>query len=275
MKKRPGMMIYFDDWAAARDLTPEQFKRLFFALYDRAQENPTEALNDDPMVAFAYKMMQRSIDRDGERYDAIVERRREAGRRGGLAKAGREDDVDDPEIVANVANASFAKQTKPTPSPSPAPTPAPIPAATPTPTPSLSQPDGDCPETALIGETEGEREIVSPMIERKLTERSGTMPPALSEVVSYGKQLSPPLDEESARSFLAEQAARGWLDSENRPIRDWKLWLSGWLIRHQAAPPGASRPLPVAMQFSQRRYTDADFAAINDIARFMEEDDSG
>ena len=141
--ERPGMMIYFNTWGRLKKrLSYAQLGRLLSATLDKAEGHAAESLDDDPMVAMAADMVEDSLDRDAVRYNEIVERRREAGRKGGIRRQqnARQVQANAEQAQANVkqtqANSSNVKQTeqiKPTTTPTSTPTSTPI--TTPTPTP--------------------------------------------------------------------------------------------------------------------------------------------
>ena len=90
--------------------------------------------------------------------------------------------------------------------------------------------------------------------------------------MEYGKEAGyERVDEATARSFIGQQAARGWLDSSGSVIRDWKSWFSGWYTRNVIA---SVRPMtqPTSMQYDQRTYTPEELRALTD---FMEGEDDG
>lgn len=63
----------------------------------------------DGMVCMAFSFARAQMDRDDEQYQKTKEARREAGRRGGVARVANSSTVK--QTVANQANATFAKQT--------------------------------------------------------------------------------------------------------------------------------------------------------------------
>lgn len=119
MKKEKKTFILYNDYAEKfADLTDEQMGKLFKAIL--ARQNGQEVVLDDPVIKLAWKVVAMDLKANDERYEAMCERRREAGRRGGLAKANnaREDLAnissasEDKQNLANVANASFAKHSE-------------------------------------------------------------------------------------------------------------------------------------------------------------------
>ena len=82
---------------------------LFLALidYNETGELP-EGLSD--LAQYAFDVIQEDIDNNAEYYADVSEKRREAGRLGGLKKAENKRAREEQERLANVANANFAKE---------------------------------------------------------------------------------------------------------------------------------------------------------------------
>ena len=121
------MMIYLNVWERLqRRLSYEQLGRLLSAMLDVLGGQPPQPMDDDPALALAFDMVSDLQERDAERYNAIIEKRREAGRKGGRKRQQNAEQ--------RQANAGKGEQNKPTPTPIP----TPIPTPTPTPIPILS-----------------------------------------------------------------------------------------------------------------------------------------
>ena len=116
----PGMMIYLDVWERLqRRLSHEQLGRLLAATLDVVGGRQPQPMDDDPMLELAFDMVSDLQLRDAERYRAIVEKRREAGRKGGRKTWQNAEQ--------RRANESKCEQNEPTPTPTPTPTPIPTP----------------------------------------------------------------------------------------------------------------------------------------------------
>lgn len=76
-KKRPGVMLYFRWRSALRLLTTEQLGVLFLAILDYG-DTGEEPQFDDKFLAFAWSTIRLHIDDDEERYEQVVQKRREA-----------------------------------------------------------------------------------------------------------------------------------------------------------------------------------------------------
>jgi len=93
---KKSFILYTDQLSVLDDLTPEQCAELFMAI--KAYHN-NEELDLSPIVKIAFSPFKNQFSRDSEKYGKIVEKRIEAGRKGGNQKK------------QNIANASKCKQT--------------------------------------------------------------------------------------------------------------------------------------------------------------------
>lgn len=98
-----GVIFYKSHFDNIKDLTDAELGQIFRA----CMTGETGAMS--PHVKMAYNFVSSQIKRDKTKYDTIVEKRRAAGRKGGLAK-GKSTNNQDNEEIANQANANFAKQ---------------------------------------------------------------------------------------------------------------------------------------------------------------------
>lgn len=234
--KRPGMVLYHDKYRALSALSDHDFRLVIDALM-RYSETGEQAEISGYLGAI-YQLLAAKLDEDIARYDRTVEARREAGRKGGYAKAAKA--AEESERLANAGKtkqklANAANQSQ-----------SPI---------SNQSQKGNQISLPLPprGKEDGEREI-----------------PTVEEIVEYGKEAGyERVDEATARSFIGQQAARGWLDSSGNEIRDWKSWFSGWYTRNVVA---SIRPVtqPTSMQYEQRAYTPEELRALT---AFMEDDE--
>lgn len=78
------------------------FRRLIEAIFAYC-ETGTEPFDLSPVALMAFSFIRANLDRDSDKYEAVKEKRKEAGRLGGLAKASNAKQM--------VAKASNAKQT--------------------------------------------------------------------------------------------------------------------------------------------------------------------
>ena len=233
MGKRPGMMIYFDQWEyVATILTPEQFKRLFMLLMDKAQNLDVDAPDDDQAVSMAYHLLLPQLDKDAARYEKICEKRRAA-----INKRWNNDVLHHAEVQMNTSEYKCIQN---------------IPTTTTTTTPTTTTTTISLP---LPPHGDGE---------------NGEKIPKIFDVMEYAKSAGcDRCDKTLARSFIAAQAAKGWKDTDGKPIRNWRTWFDGWYARNVSM---TARPAPTSMQYDQRAYTDDELRALTD---FMEGEDDG
>ena len=236
--KRPGMVLYHDKYRALSVLDDHDFRLVLDALMRYSETGEQTALSG--YLGAIYQLLAAKLDEDIERYERTVEARREAGRKGGYAKAAKA--AEESERLANAGKTEqkLANAANQSPSQSPI---------------SNQSQKGNQISLPLPpqGKEDGEREI-----------------PTVEEIVEYGKEAGyERVDEATARSFIGQQAARGWLDSSGNEIRDWKSWFSGWYTRNVVA---SIRPVtqPTSMQYDQRAYTPEELRALT---AFMEDDE--
>ena len=238
--KRPGMVLYHDKYRALSALSDHDFRLVIDALMHYSETG--EQTEIEGYLGAIYQLLAAKLDEDIARYDRTVEARREAGRKGGYAKAAKA--AEESERLANAGKTKqkLANVANQSPSQSPI--------------SNQSQKGNQSPISLPLppqGKEDGEREI-----------------PTVEEIVEYGKEAGyERVDEATARSFIGQQAARGWLDSSGNEIRDWKSWFSGWYTRNVVA---SIRPVtqPTSMQYEQRAYTPEELRALT---AFMEDDE--
>lgn len=108
-KEKNSFVLYYDLEEILYDLSDSQIAELFRAIF--AYEKRGEVYSgSDPEVKIAMRFVRRSLDDNDERYRAKVEKRREAGRKGGLKSA--QSRKQKKQNQANEANASKGKQKK-------------------------------------------------------------------------------------------------------------------------------------------------------------------
>lgn len=129
-KEKNSFVLYYELEDILYDLSDSQIAELFRAIF--AYEKRGEVYSgSDPEVKIAVRFVMRSLDDNDERYRSKVEKRREAGRKGGLKSA--QVRKQKKQNKANEANVSKGKQTKQSqanqadPDPVPDPDPDPVP----------------------------------------------------------------------------------------------------------------------------------------------------
>ena len=106
METKGTVLLYEDDENMFNLLPLEQRGILISAVLAYALHSKPPDF-DDLAMHLAFEHIRLHIDRDAERYEEVRQRRREAGRNGGLAKVANASFAT--ENLANVASASFAK----------------------------------------------------------------------------------------------------------------------------------------------------------------------
>lgn len=97
-------MVFYEDWCSAvKGLPDGQRLEVYEAIFDYAFQNLTP---ENPLIAALTAIMRMKIDKDQMAFEDKVEKRREAGRLGGLKRA--ENYTKAKQGQANVANAKNA-----------------------------------------------------------------------------------------------------------------------------------------------------------------------
>ena len=95
MAEKKSFLLYISSFKQIRKLTQEQKGVLLDAIMNFQEGVPLPEM--DPLVDMCFGFIADDMQRDAEKYEEIVEKRRESGRKGGLQKQ------------ANLANATFAR----------------------------------------------------------------------------------------------------------------------------------------------------------------------
>ena len=110
-KEKNSFVLYYDLEDILLDLSDSQIAELFRAIF--AYEKRGEAYSgSDPEVKIAMRFVSRSLDDNDERYRAKVEKRREAGRKGGLKSAQRSKTKQIKQTQPKASKRSKVKQIK-------------------------------------------------------------------------------------------------------------------------------------------------------------------
>lgn len=86
--EKTTLMLYVGDLECLDLLTKEQAGELLFAIRAHARGEDVGELS--PLVAMSYMYVAASMDRNARKYEEICNKRREAGRKGGLSRAKNE-----------------------------------------------------------------------------------------------------------------------------------------------------------------------------------------
>lgn len=128
-KGQPGVLIFWELFDVLEALPGDDAKNMLSAIRGYIQHGAIPDFGDRQALTYLWLMIQPKLDADTERYEKTKEARSIAGRKGGLARSSNAK-----QMQASVANATFAKQIKPTTTPT----------TTPSTTPSTSTTKKDC-----------------------------------------------------------------------------------------------------------------------------------
>mgnify|MGYP004560314067 FL=1 len=78
--KRPGVMLYFDLCDIIRKMPMEDAYETVMAIADYAQNGVAPTFRN-PGLTYAWGFIQQYIQRDGQRYDWVVEKNRKAAQK--------------------------------------------------------------------------------------------------------------------------------------------------------------------------------------------------
>lgn len=96
--------VLYTEWEDAFDQQPNDVAgELIKLIFDYVRTGEV-LISDNPVVNAMFSIFRPAIDRNIDKYDEVVEKRREAGRMGGLKKSQNKQNL------ANVASASKCKQ---------------------------------------------------------------------------------------------------------------------------------------------------------------------
>ena len=103
MAEKDSFVLYNSYYDLLEDLDMEQRGTLLTAILEHSRGMDQTEL--DPITKLAYRVIASQLDRDRKKWERTCKKRAEAGRRGGLAKAGKAK-----QNLANLAKAGKAKQ---------------------------------------------------------------------------------------------------------------------------------------------------------------------
>ena len=79
-KKRPGVMLYFEQYDILRQMPMEDSYALLMAIFEFARNGVVPQFKN-PALVYAWGFLQQSIERDSLRYDRVVEQKRKASQK--------------------------------------------------------------------------------------------------------------------------------------------------------------------------------------------------
>ena len=107
-----GIILYTSQYAAISRLSIEQKGRLLDCIFLKALGEPID-ISDDPVLAMAFAFVEERMDSNAAKYEQIVEKRREAGRKGAI-KTNQKRWGDNQQLSAESANADNCRQNRQT-----------------------------------------------------------------------------------------------------------------------------------------------------------------
>ena len=102
-------MVYWETFDVLESLVDGDAKVMMSAIRQYSQYGVLPDFTGNAILTTLWLLIRPKLDADTERYERIRDARVEAGRKGGLERASNAK-----QILANEANATFAKQIKPT-----------------------------------------------------------------------------------------------------------------------------------------------------------------
>ena len=223
------MILYTSYLEKFEKLSDEQFGQLMRAglNYVASEEVPDF---DDFMLGLAFDVLKVEVDQNIKKYEAICEKKREAGRKGGLAKANKNKqeeeelaDVADASFakqeLADVADANFAKQDLADAS------------SAKQNVAELSKPSFN--DNDNKNDNDNDVCINNTNLEREGKKSSDFTPPTHEEVISYCYTHNLRID---TRTFFDYYESQGWCKSKGQKVKDWKALVRAWASREADYP---------------------------------------
>lgn len=202
MSERPGFMMYHDTFHALDGLDDASFRRVMRAACEYS-ETGSIATELGAIEQVVFGILRCKLDADLERY----QRRVEAGRKGGLAKASnaKQSLANSSKGYQNVAEASNAKQSL-----------ANLPTTTIT--------------TTITPTTTTDTTITTGYSSNTCAREDGEeeFPPSAGEVAEYIREKGLNVD---AEDFIRRCEAADWKDGQGRPIMNWRIYLTGYALK--------------------------------------------
>lgn len=211
MAEKKSFLLYISSFKQIRKLTQEQKGNLLDAIMNFQEDVPLPEM--DPLVDMCFGFIADDMQRDAEKYEEIVEKRRESGRKGGKT------------TQANQANARFAQANQ----------------ANATSENQANQAnqavnvnvdvdvndneDVDVVVNDNVPVPDCEQTTHTPTFETEQTNRPSNLD-VLGEIVQHGYRL----EGKSIKAFMDYNDERGWK-------MDWRLALKRWADREQTEQP--------------------------------------
>ena len=197
-----SFVLYTDYRQHTALLSVEEKAQLLDAIFAYAAGEEVELTG---MALMAFSFIKAQMDRDEEKYKAICEKRRIAGKMGGAPKGNTN--------ASKQANASKNNQTQ------------------------AKQGDTDTEnDTDTDTDTVTDNDTVTD-INSEVKPRSVFKPPTLEEVKEYCWERNNGID---AQSFIDFYSSKGWMIGKNK-MKDWKAAVRTWEQRNNRPAPTTSQ----------------------------------
>lgn len=236
MESKKSFILYCDIGQHLELLSNEDAGLLFKGIVHYADTGEPPQL--PPMAAMAFSFIRAQIDRDQEKWNTTREKRRAAGKSGGL-KSGESRQHG---IEAKEANASIPKQ----------------PQADEAGNVNVTVPvNGNVPVTVMNNRERADK-----------PPRPRFTPPTEAEAIAYFAEQGS--SEQEAENFIDHYTANGWTQSGKAKIKDWKSSARYW-IRHVGqygrpqAKQAVTEPATDTIARAAERLASGDFSNLEDI----------
>jgi hypothetical protein len=188
---KESVILYQSQYDAVKDLSFEDKGRLLDAIFLFISG---EDVSLPPALDLAFRFIRSQIERDQQKYNTIVEKRRMAGHFGGIERA--------KQMQANLANASKCKQIKQD---------------------QANQADND---NVSVNDnvTDNDNENVDINVSSIKAKRKRFTKPTIEEINSYIKEKGYQVD---AQRFFDFYQSKGWYIGKNK-MRDWRAAIRTW-----------------------------------------------
>lgn len=187
MADKNSFIMFVDYKEKFKKLSDEQMGKLIRAVFEY-EDSGVEPDMDDIIVSMAFDVIKVDLDKNHAKYEEIVEKRKEAGRKGGKCK----------QVQAKEASARFAKQTQA----------------------NQAVNDNDNVSvndnvTPIVGVNKGDAR----------GKRTRFSPPTPEDIREYCREKKITVD---ADRFIDYYSAQGWKLSNGNPMKDWKAAVRNW-----------------------------------------------
>lgn len=205
-KKNDSLLIYTAYAEKFKKLTDAQFGQLMRCVIEYQATGEAPEI-DDTAVALSFDVIKYDLDANNEKYEATVEKRREAGAKGGKQKQANA--KEEKQELANLANASKCKQNV------------------------ANQADND-------NDNVNDNVIKKKDIPKGISKEKRFAPPTLEEVEAYCRERH---NRVNAQHFINYYESNGWKVGRN-PMKDWKACVRTWEQRETTHFSVPEKPKP-------------------------------